>query len=136
MGRMAHRGNGSSGGDTVGADGVTNGLATGPNSGSVTISSLSATSQALSVPFTITASSSSTAWPNGYSYAGTITVPHTVIKTRTRRISQCLFRGLIRRWLARRAVRLITNPNGYDIIFTSDAAGTSTGISNVRRIHL
>ena len=54
-------------------------MVAGPNSGSVTISSAGATSQVLSVPFTITASSSSTAWPNGYSYAGTITVSHTQV---------------------------------------------------------
>ena len=61
----------------------------------------------------------SSTYPNGYSYSGTITVSHTQVPN----TDQTGFPVLIAGTYPDLAVGKVTNTNGYDIIFTSDANG-------------
>ena len=58
-------------------------------------------------------------WPNGYTYSGTITLQHTQVAN----TDQTNFPVFIAGTYPDLAVGKVTNANGYDIIFTSDANG-------------
>jgi len=79
----------------------------------------------LLVAFTSTGHAIADGWSNGYSSRRTITIDHTKVPN----TDQTNFPVLISRTLSDLATTAhegsVTNANGYDIIFTSDAAGSS-----------
>jgi hypothetical protein len=100
------------------------GLAAGPHSATLMISSSAASpsSQPVHVLLTLSAPTSGTAWANGYSYRGTITIAHGQVPNSDQTNFPVLFSG--NPDLATRSNGgKVISPNGYDIIFTSDSNG-------------
>ncbi len=95
------------------------GLATNSYSGAVNITANGTNpSAAVNVPLTVSAS-----WPSGYSYAGKITVPPSQVPAADKLNFPVLFAGTYPDLATTGNGGKVTNPNGYDIIFTSDANG-------------
>jgi hypothetical protein len=91
----------------------------------VTIASPTATpaSAPVSVSLTVNPASSGSTWPNGYSYAGTITVSHLQVPNTNQSNFAVLVSGTYPALATTVNGGQVTNANGYDIIFTSDAYG-------------
>jgi hypothetical protein len=104
---------------------ATGSLGVGTTNGSLSISAPGATStpQGVSVAAVISSGTSGSTWPNGYSYAATLTIAHGKVPN----TDQSNFPVLVSGTYADLATTVnggkVTNPNGYDIIFTSDANG-------------
>ncbi len=64
-------------------------------------------------------------WPNGYSYARTITIAHAEVPNTDQTNFPVLFSGTYSYLATTSNGGGVTNSNGYDIIFTSDANGLS-----------
>ena len=106
---------------------VNTGLAAGPYSGAVNITAPGAapSSQTVNVSLTISPSGSSSPWPNGYSYSGTITLAHTQVPNTDQVNFPVLISGTYPDLATTANGGKVTNANGYDIIFTSDANGAN-----------
>src|SRR5437879_8736598 len=64
-------------------------------------------------------------WSNGYGYRRTVTIDHTKVPNTDRTNFPMLFSGTYAYLATTSNGGGVTNANGYDIIFTSDANGTS-----------
>ena len=65
------------------------------------------------------------AWSNGYSYRRTVTIDHTKVPNTNQTNFPVLFSGTYSDLATTSNGGAVTNSNGYDIIFTSDAAGAN-----------
>lgn len=65
-------------------------------------------------------------WSNGYTYRRSVTIYHTKVPDTDQTNFPMLFSGTYAYLATTSNGGGVTNANGYDIIFTSDAAGTST----------
>src|SRR3984893_19097942 len=65
-------------------------------------------------------------WSNGYTYRRAITIDHTKIPNTDQTNFPLLISGTYPYLATTANSGAVQNANGYDIIFTSDAAGTST----------
>lgn len=65
------------------------------------------------------------AWPNGYSFRRIVTINHTKVPNTDQSSFPFLFSGTYSDLATTSNGGAVTNSNGYDIIFTSDAAGAS-----------
>jgi RHS repeat-associated protein len=64
-------------------------------------------------------------WPNGYSYRRTVTIDHTKVPNTDQTNFPVLFSGTYPDFATTSNGGAVTSSNGYDIIFTSDAAGAT-----------
>ena len=64
-------------------------------------------------------------WPNGYTYSGTITLQHTQVANSDQANFPVLISGTYPDLATTANGGRVTNANGYDIIFTSDANGAN-----------
>jgi len=103
---------------------VNTGLATGPYSGAVNLTAPGAapSSQTVNVSLTITAPGP---WPNGYTYSGAITLAHTQVPNTDQANFPVLISGTYLDLATTANGGKVTNANGYDVIFTSDASGAN-----------
>jgi hypothetical protein len=101
------------------ATSITTMVPTGATTGNVVVTVAGAFSNG--VNFTVTASGG---WSNGYSYRRAITIDHTKVPNTDQTNFPVLISGTYS-YLATTGSGNVTNANGYDITFTSDAAGTS-----------
>jgi hypothetical protein len=69
---------------------------------------------------------SAQSWSNGYAHRRVITIDHTRVPNTDQTNFPLLFSGAYSYLATTSNGGNVTNSNGYDIIFTSDAAGTST----------
>jgi RHS repeat-associated protein len=83
----------------------------------VTVSGVASNSAFFMVP---------TAWSNGYSYRRAITIDHTKVPNTDQTNFPVLVSGTYSYLANTGSAGYVTSSNGYDIIFTSDPAGTST----------
>src|ERR1700722_7085448 len=65
-------------------------------------------------------------WPNGYGYRRTITIDHTKVSNTDQITFPVLISGTYSYLATTGNGGNVTSSNGYDIIFTSDAAGINT----------
>src|SRR5579885_1498466 len=70
------------------------------------------------------APSSAQSWSNGYAHRRTITIDHTKVPNTDQSNFPLLFSGIYTYLATTGHGGGVTNANGYDIIFTNDAAGT------------
>src|SRR5690349_18662985 len=70
-------------------------------------------------------SSSAQSWSNGYSFRRSITIDHTKVPNTDQTNFPVLISGTYSYLATTANGGDVTNANGYDIIFTSDAGGTS-----------
>ena len=68
---------------------------------------------------------SAQAWPNGYSYQRTITINHAKVPNSTQANFPVLISGTYSDLATTANSGSVTNANGFDVIFTSDAAGAN-----------
>ncbi len=73
------------------------------------------------LPFTVTGGG---VWSNGYGYRRTITIDHTKVPNTDQKNFPMLFSGTYAYLATTGNGGAVTNSNGYDIVFTLDAAGT------------
>jgi len=105
---------------------------TTPYQSTVTITSSSANPSQQSVSVSVTVVPAGTSWPNGYNYQGTITVSHTRVPNTDQTNFPVLISGTYPALATTANGGQITNPSGYDIIFSTDPNGI-TGILNYER---
>jgi hypothetical protein len=98
-------------------------LSLGTNNGSFTITSSTATPSSQTVSIAAAMSAPGTTYSNGYSYSGTITVAHGQVPNTDQTNFPVLVSGTFSALATIGNGGKVTNSNGYDIIFTSDAAG-------------
>jgi hypothetical protein len=91
--------------------------------GSFTITATGANPSTATVNVSVTVNSASGTWPNGYSYAGTITVSYLKVPNTNQSNFAVLVSGTYPALATIANGGQVTNSNGYDILFTSDAAG-------------
>jgi subtilase family serine protease len=89
----------------------------------VTITGTSGTRQHSANVTLVVNSAASGTWPNGYSYAGTITVSYLEVPSANLTNFAVLVSGTYPALATTANGGQVTNSNGYDILFTSDAAG-------------
>jgi YD repeat-containing protein len=65
-------------------------------------------------------------WPNGYSYRRTVTIDHTKVPNTSALNFPVLISGTYSYLATTGSGGNVTNSSGYDIVFTSDAAGSTT----------
>lgn len=75
--------------------------------------------------FAFQAKARAQAWPNGYSYRRTITISHAKVPNTDQTNFPVLFSGTYSDLATTSNGGAVSSSNGYDIIFTSDAAGTT-----------
>jgi len=93
-------------------------------SSTVTITGTSGSLQhSANVTLVVNSASGTGPWPNGYSYAGTITVSHLQVANTNQTNFAVLVSGTYPALATTANGGQVTNANGYDILFTSDAAG-------------
>ena len=102
------------------ATSITVTVPSGATTGNVIVNEGVANSNGLS--FTVTTGSS---WPNGYAYQRAITIDHTKVPNTDQTNFPILFSGTYSYLATTSNGGNVTNVNGYDIIFASDASGTN-----------
>ena len=103
-------------------------LAAGPYSGAVNITApagASPASQTVNTSLTVATPASLSTWANGYTSSGTFTMAHSQVPNTDQTNFPVLISGTYPTLATVANGGKVTNANGYDIIFTSDANGVN-----------